>query len=118
MNQRLYKFDNIRFLLMFLVILGHLLEVIHSEVGSQLYRVIYSFHMPLFIFVSGYFAKYDRRKILINFIYPYLLFQSLYCFFFRPDGEEKSDCNPIHDPAADSVVSSGSFVLLFLASDV
>lgn len=81
MNQRLYKFDNIRFLLMFLVVLGHFLEVIHSEVGSQLYRVIYSFHMPLFIFVSGYFAKYDRNKILVNFIYPYLLFQSLYCLF-------------------------------------
>lgn len=81
MSQRLYRFDNIRFLLMFLVVLGHMLEVIHSEVGSQLYRVIYSFHMPLFIFVSGYFARYDRNKILVNFVYPYLLFQSLYCFF-------------------------------------
>ncbi|MDD3027778.1 MAG: acyltransferase family protein [Erysipelotrichaceae bacterium] len=81
MKQRLYKFDNLRFLLMFLVVLGHLLEIYPSPVGMQVYRVIYSFHMPLFIFISGYFAKYDRAKILANLVYPYIIFQFLYLFF-------------------------------------
>ncbi len=45
------------------------------------YRIIYSFHMPAFIFVSGYFAKYSKRKIVSSLIYPYILFQSLYLFF-------------------------------------
>ena len=78
MKERIHKFDNLRFLLMFLVVLGHLLEIQPSSMGLQLYRIIYSFHMPLFVFLSGYFAKYDRNKILINLIYPYVIFQILY----------------------------------------
>ncbi len=81
MKQRLCKFDNLRFLLMFLVVLGHLLEIYPSRGGLQVYRVIYSFHMPLFVFISGYFAKYDRTKIMVNLIYPYIVFQFLYLFF-------------------------------------
>ena len=78
-KERLYRIDNIRFLLIFFVLFGHFLEQVPE--ASGLYRVIYSFHMPAFIFVTGYFAVYDRKKIFSNLIWPYFLFQSLYLVF-------------------------------------
>ena len=51
--ERDYQFDNIRLLLIFFVVFGHLLE--SFAIGSLLYRFIYSFHMPVFIFINGYF---------------------------------------------------------------
>ena len=44
--------DGLKFLLIFLVVLGHLP---FSSLG--LHQVIYSFHMPMFVFLSGYFSK-------------------------------------------------------------
>ncbi len=73
-----YKMDNIKCFLIFCVVVGHMLELVYAGGG---YRIIYSFHMPAFIFVSGYFAKYSKRKIVSSLIYPYILFQSLYLFF-------------------------------------
>ena len=56
---REYYFDNLKFLLIFLVVLGHFAELImrKSEIAKTTWMIIYSFHMPLFIFVSGFFAK-------------------------------------------------------------
>lgn len=74
--------DNIRFIAMFCVILGHLLELLFNEKSINfIYRVIYSFHMPLFIFLSGYFAKFNRIKILYSLTFPYIVFQTLYLIF-------------------------------------
>ena len=73
-----YKMDNMKCFLIFCVVIGHMLELVYAE---GMYRIIYSFHMPAFIFASGYFAKYDKGKILSSLIYPYVLFQSLYLIF-------------------------------------
>ncbi|KAF1303787.1 acyltransferase family protein [Candidatus Enterococcus willemsii] len=84
-------FDNAKFLLMVLVVFGHLLQpFIEQTAWSQdLYFSIYTFHMPAFILISGYFAKsFDRKKgmqIRISFqkfILPYIFFQWLYSFFY------------------------------------
>lgn len=37
--------------------------------------------MPAFIFVSGYFAKYNPQKILRKLLLPYAAFQALYLLF-------------------------------------
>ena len=71
-KERDYFFDNVKAVLMFLVVLGHLLLPIHGESFLVVVkRLIYVFHMPLFVFVSGYFAKtfykngrYNYRKLL------------------------------------------------------
>ncbi|MBP3851842.1 MAG: acyltransferase family protein, partial [Erysipelotrichaceae bacterium] len=55
--KRDYYFDNLKAVLIFLVILGHFLLPIETGPLCILKRWIYSFHMPLFIFVSGYFSK-------------------------------------------------------------
>ena len=81
MRQRDYKMDNFRFLLIFCVLLGHFIELFQGDFASALYKIIYSFHMPAFLFLTGFFARFDRRKIVLNLIYPYILFQILYQFF-------------------------------------
>ena len=75
--------DNLRCLLIFSVVFGHLLELFMGSQGLDriLYLTIYSFHMPLFAFVSGVFAKFDPGRIRGGMVYPYLIFQTLYIWY-------------------------------------
>ncbi len=79
MNERNFKYDNMRFFLMLLVICGHFMELFDG--GAIIYKIIYSFHMPAFLFLSGRFARFDLRKILKHFLFPYFVFQTLYLVF-------------------------------------
>lgn len=58
-KQRDVSFCNIKVLLIFLVVFGHLIEVRigESDVLLVIYKLIYSVHMPLFVFLSGYFLR-------------------------------------------------------------
>ncbi len=80
---RNYQMDNIKCLLIFSVVFGHMLELFMGKSGPDraLYLVIYSFHMPLFAFVSGAFAGFDPVRIKNRMIYPYLVFQTFYILF-------------------------------------
>ena len=73
--------SNIKGILIFLVVFGHFIEV-YKERFYDLYIFFYSFHMPLFIFISGYFAKRANMKKIINLVLTYLIFQTLYKGFF------------------------------------
>lgn len=73
-------FSNIKGLLIFLVVLGHLIEatpaIINSFEGSTLNKLIYSFHMEAFVFVSGFFSKKINTNFIDNirkYIKPYYL---------------------------------------------
>lgn len=81
MKNRIYRYDNAKFVLMFLVIAGHLLECFSGRFVSSIYRTIYLFHMPAFIFLSGYFSSFHPKKILCRLILPYAVFQTLYLLF-------------------------------------
>lgn len=84
LTQRRPGFDNLRGFLIFCVVLGHVLEICPPFQNKELlYRVIYSFHMGAFIFLSGRFSKFDPRKILRGYLLPYVLFQILYILFLR-----------------------------------
>ena len=79
---RNYRFDNIKCILIILVVLGHFLELPKdSATADAVYRVIYLFHMPAFIFVSGYFAKFNPKKIVRSLIIPYIIMQTIYLAF-------------------------------------
>ena len=58
-KNRVFLFDNLKFLLIVLVVVGHFVDGVKG--GSHLYKsifiFIYSFHMPLFLFCSGVFHK-------------------------------------------------------------
>ena len=77
-----YGLDNLRFFLIFLVVFAHLLEVCASFPGRDLiYRGIYAFHMPAFLFFFGYNARFSVRRIVFRWIVPYFVFQTLYIVF-------------------------------------
>ena len=51
-------YDNLRAFLIFLVVLGHFCETAQvSTIAPAIRYLIYTFHMPLFIFVTGLFFK-------------------------------------------------------------
>ena len=59
MKPRIYKYDNVKALLIFLVVVGHLTSNYVTEYHSIRWFTlwIYTFHMPAFIFISGLMHK-------------------------------------------------------------
>src|SRR6185312_11188697 len=77
--------DSARFVLIALVVSGHLLEqlVDAGPFAAALYRWIYLFHMPAFVLISGAVSKpaLTRRRVvalITCLLLPYVLFQTLY----------------------------------------
>lgn len=78
------KLDNIKGVLIILVVMGHLLELdMEYGINRFLYIIIYTFHMPVFVFVSGYFANFSIKRTIKKLLYPYILFQFLYLLFAK-----------------------------------
>lgn len=78
-------FLNLRFLLILCVFVSNAIEPLISRmIGmNSLYMWIFTFHMPLFVFVTGYFAKTSLtgsvgRKVLVQIGLQYVIFQTLY----------------------------------------
>ncbi|GAJ40089.1 acyltransferase family protein [Saccharococcus caldoxylosilyticus] len=89
MSERDYYFDNAKCVLMLLVVFGHFLRPYIDNVlwVHSLYVWIFFFHMPAFIFISGYFAKKFHqqgyfKKITKKLLVPYLIFQLLYSIYY------------------------------------
>ena len=70
MERDLY-WDSLKCVLIFFVVYGHIIEVDYP-IGSfnrAMYNLIYMFHMPLFIFISGRFSHIaDRLKYKRNLL--------------------------------------------------
>ena len=67
--------DTLKGFLIVLVILGQLIGSLNSSGGGgAIWNLIYTFHMPLFVLISGYFSRRDKLKIS-NIIKPLLAFQ-------------------------------------------
>ncbi len=82
-NTRDYGFDNMKVFLILLMLFGHCLEEFSTSGLFGIIRaVVYSFHMPLFIFISGYFSKKDIKvdKLLENTLIPFFVFNTLWIF--------------------------------------
>lgn len=87
-NKRLIWLDNLKAFLIVLVVLGHAIQLLNpvSYQHDILFRYIYSFHMPLFIFVSGYACyRVDVhwnmvRRRFVQLIIPYTLWSFVQCF--------------------------------------
>lgn len=87
-NTRIYLFDNIRALLIFLVVFGHMLtlELGHFYFIDSIYFYIFLFHIPTFIYISGYFSKNIekcRNTAVNSFLIPYIVLNSAGWFFDR-----------------------------------
>lgn len=85
-NQRTYFFDNYKALLIILVIIGHFIEPCYenNQLLTGLKWIIFSFHMPAFIFISGYFSKKKSsfEKLVQKLVIPYFVYELLYYFLY------------------------------------
>ncbi|QKV94972.1 acyltransferase family protein [Streptomyces sp. NA02950] len=90
-KQRDAFFDNAKYLAIVFVAMAHSWEPLtdYSRTAEALYMTVYTFHMPAFIVISGYFSRSfdmrpDRLKRLITGIaVPYVIFEVAYTFFKR-----------------------------------
>jgi fucose 4-O-acetylase-like acetyltransferase len=87
METRNVYFDNAKFILIFLVVLGHFTDQNRSiPIIGALNNVIYSFHMPLFVFISGYFSrkiKSQSKSDIDKILYIYIVFEVLNYLFTK-----------------------------------
>lgn len=74
-KERVSLWDNARFLLIFLVVLGHFSA--YFTKGSlnmkRLFLLIYFFHMPAFVFISGLFSKNTVNHKRYRRVFEYFL---------------------------------------------
>ncbi|QDZ16504.1 acyltransferase family protein [Humibacter ginsenosidimutans] len=83
---RVAYWDNARWLAITLVVIGHaILKLIaHSDAAYTLYLFIYLFHVPVFVTVSGYFAKAQPpgyrglKRLLTDIVFPYVIFETVW----------------------------------------
>ena len=86
-NTRSNYWDNIKGLLIFLVVFTHILFQI-QDVSADINHVvdfIYLFHMPAFVFISGYFGKGERSRgfeSIARLAFLFFVFNSLSGFYY------------------------------------
>lgn len=83
MKRDLY-WDSLKFVLIFLVVYGHIIARYAPEgsFNKAMYNLIYMFHMPLFIFVSGRFShirdKEKYKRGILRIFETYVIFQLIW----------------------------------------
>ena len=85
-KRRVPLWDNARWIAVTLVVMGHaILKLIgEADVAYTLYLFIYAFHVPVFVAVSGYFAKSgpadvrQMHRLLTDIIFPYVIFETIW----------------------------------------
>lgn len=72
MKERIKFYDNLKFVLILLVVVGHLADCDTAQVKifRSIYLFIYAFHMPLFFFAAGLF---HRNKNVISKVLSYVM---------------------------------------------
>ncbi len=85
---RNHLLDNAKYLLVFMVVFGHMIEpILHeSPAIKTVYLFIYSFHIPAFVLISGALSKNDITgeqfgKLVRSILVPFIIFTVLYEFF-------------------------------------
>lgn len=85
-KQRDYLYDNYKAFLIFLVVIGHFIEPAYTnhEFLYTLKWFIFAFHMPAFIFISGYFSKRELpfKDLVCKLAVPYLVYEVIYYLLY------------------------------------
>ncbi|MEW2545263.1 acyltransferase family protein [Streptomyces sp. NPDC047002] len=79
-------FDNAKYLAIVLVAVAHSWEPVMdgSRATKALYMVVYTFHMPAFIVISGYFSRsfaakpHQVKRLVTGVAVPYVVFETAY----------------------------------------
>lgn len=77
------EIDNIKGLLIILTVLAHTVELVPPQPQlMHFYNFIYIFHMPAFLFLSGYLSRggteFNAKKVVSQLFIPFLLFNCVY----------------------------------------
>jgi fucose 4-O-acetylase-like acetyltransferase len=81
LQERDYRYDNIKALIMLGIVATHVLGTYAPGKLQYFMIMMHSYDMPVFVWISGRFASFKWKKYLKNYLYPYLLFQTLYLLF-------------------------------------
>lgn len=90
-RERIYLYDNVRAILICLVVLGHAVQTApyYIPAYSRLNDFIYSFHMPAFIFLAGMFHTNERvapkaaAYVFISFLMSIVIYLANALFSLR-----------------------------------
>lgn len=90
-TDRSFYWDNIKGFLILLVVFAHIIYQLQttSDCIDRTVDYIYMFHMPAFVFVSGYFGKSERARSfegIIKLVFLYFIFNSITVFIKYPEG--------------------------------
>ena len=74
------RFDIARGICILLMVMGH------AGFGMEFHKIIHTFHMPIFFFISGYFYRPEKTPNIVNYfshlactlLLPYLVFVMFY----------------------------------------
>lgn len=82
MKTRIALWDNLKFVLILLVVVGHFSGFFQGESNAyrSIFLFIYAFHMPLFLFVSGLFHKDEKISQKCLFYISVGFFQKIVFF--------------------------------------
>lgn len=95
MKKRIPQLDFIKGIAIILVVMGHVVSQVWSTIpeiyeNSLIFRFCYSFHMPLFVFISGWICRMTMKKDLHWFIrrlkrigIPYIIITAIVFFMLR-----------------------------------
>jgi fucose 4-O-acetylase-like acetyltransferase len=83
---RVPLWDNARWIAVTFVVIGHaILKLIgEADTAYTMYLFIYAFHVPVFVAVSGYFAKSgtpgtrQMHRLLTDIVLPYVIFETIW----------------------------------------
>lgn len=74
--------DSAAGILICLVVFGHAIAPLDSRVVETVEQWLYMFHMPAFVFVSGYLTRYSRTwsplRLVLRLGFPYVVFSVIH----------------------------------------
>ena len=99
-SERSSYWDNMKGVLIALVVFGHCLyNVTDNSFISQLVNAIYFFHIPAFVFVSGFFSKSENSRSarsLVRLLSAYILLNGVHLLMVLSAGHSLSITVPYY----------------------
>ena len=82
---RINKYDNLKGLAIFLIVLGHLTFLTKFTIIKVIHNFLCIIHLPIFFFVAGYFSKIgpdEPIKAFKRLFIPFIIFCILWDLFY------------------------------------
>ncbi len=100
MKQRILQLDYLKGVGILLMVVFHLQLI--NETYPLLSSAIYTFHMPLFLIISGYLVSLNKDiagfgKSMLRLVVPYLVFEALYLLLIFFMGKAMGTSNQIEN---------------------